>query len=285
MAEHRWMHYSHGSVPQNAVVAGHDSDGDTIYIGRAFFSNDMLPAKVIPNKGKAYVAYARQEHELENYEVLSGYNYEWLPAENGAVPPGAVKVGQNVDGEWLYAGRGYHAGSLTVGKVHPSHGCLYIPYDSDEVKIFAYEVLSQPERWVDTTASDVPPGALIAGHDSNGDAIYVGRVFRNGDLMPAKVVPAKGTAYVAYGQKEHELTDVAILVGGGYQWIPASHGNIHPDAVSSGTNVDGEKLFVGRANYCDSITVGKIHPSHGGIYIPFGGEEVKLEHYEVLVRV
>jgi len=28
-------------------------------------------------------------------------------------------------------------------KVHPSHGCLYIPYDSEEVKIFAYEVLSR----------------------------------------------------------------------------------------------------------------------------------------------
>lgn len=77
------MHFSNGSVPPNAVVAGHDSDGDTIYVGRAFFSNDMLPAKVIPNKGKAYVAYAREEHELENYEVLSGYNYEWLSAENG----------------------------------------------------------------------------------------------------------------------------------------------------------------------------------------------------------
>ncbi|XP_001965587.2 uncharacterized protein LOC6505038 [Drosophila ananassae] len=285
MTDHRWMHYSHGSVPPNAIVAGHDSDGDTIYVGRAFFHNDMLPAKVIPNKGKAYVAYAREEHELENYEVLSGHNYDWLPAENGAVPAGAVKIGQNVDGEWLYAGRGYHAGSLTVGKVHPSHGCLYIPYDSDEVKIFAYEVLSQPERWIDTTATDIPDGALVAGHDSNGDTIYVGRVFRHGDFLPAKVVPAKGKAYVAYGQQEHELTDVQILAGSGFRWVPASHGNVVPGALSSGPNSDGEPLYVGRAIYCDSLSVGKIHPSHGCIYIPFGGEEVRLEHYEVLVRI
>ncbi|EDW84154.1 natterin-3 [Drosophila tropicalis] len=143
MSEHSWSHYSHGAVPQGAIVAGHDSDGDTIYVGRAFYNNDLLPAKVIPNKGKAYVAYAREEVELESYEVLSGHNYVWLPAENGEVPHGAVRVGRNVDGEDLYAGRGYHAGALTVGKVHPSHGCLYIPYDSDEVKIFAYEVLSR----------------------------------------------------------------------------------------------------------------------------------------------
>ncbi|SPP83275.1 uncharacterized protein LOC117585296 [Drosophila guanche] len=143
MDGHSWLHYSNGIVPQNAVVAGHDSDGDTIYVGRAFYNNDMLPAKVIPNKGKAYVAYAGAEVELDSYEALSGLNYEWLAAENGDVPPGAVRVGQNVDGEALYAGRGYHAGSLTVGKVHPSHGCLYIPYDSEEVKLFAYEVLSR----------------------------------------------------------------------------------------------------------------------------------------------
>ncbi|XP_062122798.1 natterin-3 [Drosophila sulfurigaster albostrigata] len=143
MDGNHWLHYSHGALPQEAVVAGHDADGDTIFVGRAFYNNDLLPAKIIPNKGKAYVTFARQEIELENYEVLNGQNYVWLPGANGEVPPGAVRVGRNVDGEDLYAGRGYHAGSLTVGKVHPSHGCLYIPFDSDEVKIFEYEVLSR----------------------------------------------------------------------------------------------------------------------------------------------
>lgn len=133
-------------MPQDAVVAGHDSDGGTIFIGRAFYNNDLLPAKIIPNKGKAYVAYGGHEIELEDYEALSGQNYVWLPAENGEVPPGAVQVGHTSDGETLYAGRGYHAASLTVGKVHPSHGCLYIPFDSEEVKIFGYEVLSRLMR-------------------------------------------------------------------------------------------------------------------------------------------
>ncbi|XP_001999760.2 uncharacterized protein LOC6573694 [Drosophila mojavensis] len=146
MSVHTWLHYSHGAVPQDAVVAGHDADGDTIFIGRAFQNNDLLPAKVIPNKGKAYVAYGGNEIELENYEVLSGQNYIWLSGANGEVPIGAVEVGRTVDGETLYAGRGYHAGSLTVGKVHPSHGCLYIPFGSEEVKIFAYEVLSRNAR-------------------------------------------------------------------------------------------------------------------------------------------
>ncbi|EDV93704.1 natterin-3 [Drosophila grimshawi] len=142
MPVHNWLHYSNGALPEDAVVAGHDSDGGTIFVGRAWYNNDLLPAKIIPNKGKAYVAYGEQEIELENYEVLSGQNFMWLPGENGEVPPSAVPVGHTVDGETLYAGRGYHAGSLTMGKVHPSHNCLYIPFGSEEVKIFSYEVLS-----------------------------------------------------------------------------------------------------------------------------------------------
>ncbi|XP_030378720.1 uncharacterized protein LOC115627237 [Scaptodrosophila lebanonensis] len=285
MTDHLWEQFSNGEVPANAIVAGHDSDGDTIYVGRVSYNNDLLPAKIIPKKGKAYVAYACEEVELDSYEALTGFHYQWLPGSNGSVPLGAVKVGRNVDGEYLYAGRGYYAGSLTVGKVHPSHGCLYIPFGSEEVKIFQYEVLSQPESWLQANASSMPEGALVAGHDSDGDTIYVGRIERNGDFLPVKVVPAKQTAYVAYGSLEHEITDVEVLVGAGYKWVPASNGNVVPNAVSTGSNVDGERLYVGRANYCDSLSVGKIHPSHGCIYIPFGGEEVKLEEYEVLVHL
>lgn len=31
------------------------------------------------------------------------------------------------------------------------------------------------------------------------------------------------------------------------------------------------------------MTIGKIHPSHRALYIPFGGSEVPFQHYEVLV--
>lgn len=275
---------ANGSIPSLAVVAGHDSDGDTIYIGRAEYSGDLLPAKVIPNKGKAYVSYGGQEIEIDSYEVLSGLRYQWIPAANGDVPPAAVKVGRAADGDFLYPGRGHHEGSLTVGKVHPSHGCLYIPYGDEEVKLTEYEVLTQPDQWIAATADSMPEDALEGGRDADGDPIYVGRVFKDGDLMPAKVIPNKGGAYVAFGSEEHKVENFQVLAGAGFMWTPCENGNIVPNAVPAGSTCDGETLYIGRAEHEGSLCVGKIHPSHGCLYLPYGGGEVKVETYEILVR-
>ncbi len=64
--------------------------------------------------------------------------------------------------------------------------------------------------------------------------------------------------------------------------MPASHGNIADGAVYTGEE-NGERLYVGRSSHEGSVTVGKIHPSHGCIYIPYGGQELGLQFYEVLV--
>lgn len=38
-------------------------------------------------------------------------------------------------------GRCLHEGTQTPGKVQPSHGCLYIPFNGEEVSVTEYEVL------------------------------------------------------------------------------------------------------------------------------------------------
>jgi hypothetical protein len=38
-------------------------------------------------------------------------------------------------------GRALHQGTQTPGKVQPSHGCLYIPFEGAEIPIQEYEVL------------------------------------------------------------------------------------------------------------------------------------------------
>ena len=47
-----------------------------------------------------------------------------------------------MDSEPLFIGRHEHGGSLVIGKVHLSHGCLYIPFGKKEVKYSFYEILS-----------------------------------------------------------------------------------------------------------------------------------------------
>lgn len=62
--------------------------------------------------------------------------------------------------------------------------------------------------WVATTArSGVPPTAVRGGVDQDGTQIYVGRANHEGDWIPAKVIPEKHIAYVAYGGKEHGKTE------------------------------------------------------------------------------
>src|SRR5699024_3003848 len=57
------------------------------------------------------------------------------------------------------------------------------------------------------------------------------------------------------------------------EWRHASNGFVPGDAVEGGVDVNGEMLYVGRANDSGDMIPGKIVPSHGVLYVPYGGEE------------
>ncbi|XP_012263528.1 natterin-3-like isoform X2 [Athalia rosae] len=142
MSAYRWVHRSAGRpLPDSAVKGGRDSDGTDIFVGRAFHQGDMLPAKVIPEKHIAYVSWGGEEHPKHEFEVLCQGEFSWEFCSNGEIPSDAVVAGQTSDGEPLYVGRVLHSGSQSIGKVQASHGCLYIPYDGEELSFKDYEVL------------------------------------------------------------------------------------------------------------------------------------------------
>lgn len=58
-------------------------------------------------------------------------------------------------------------------------------------------------QWKSCVPPWAPDGAIEAGTDIDGNAIYVGRAKHNGHWIPAKAVCSKGVAYVPYGGKEH----------------------------------------------------------------------------------
>ncbi|KAL5273904.1 hypothetical protein ACFFRR_000581 [Megaselia abdita] len=139
---HNWVRSSlHSSVPMHAIVGGVDSDGSTIYIGRTYYEGDHLPVKIVPAKQLARASWGGREIQVHDFEYLTGLHYCWIPCHNGNVPHHAVSTGKTRSGETLYVGRGSYHGSLTVGKIHPSHRCLYIPYGDAEHKLDCYEVL------------------------------------------------------------------------------------------------------------------------------------------------
>lgn len=140
-----WDHAHHGWVPHGkAVVGGYDINGETIYVGRALCSGDIIPGKIVPSHQTCYVPWGHQEHSVKEYQVLTmsgDVQVTWVPASNGEVPTGAIEGGRTCNGEKLFIGRAHHHGSHVVGKVHPSHRFLYIPFGGKEESLSNYEVL------------------------------------------------------------------------------------------------------------------------------------------------
>lgn len=138
-------------LPATAVFGGKDSDGSEIFIGRAEHAGENITAKVIPAKKTAYVSYNGKEIPKESFEVLCEDNasFHWIPCKDIASlqTENAVSTGETVKGEILYIGRAEIKGSLTPGKIHLSHSCLYIPYDGEEHTVTEnFEVLTAKQK-------------------------------------------------------------------------------------------------------------------------------------------
>ncbi|XP_030761912.1 natterin-4-like, partial [Sitophilus oryzae] len=139
--------------------------------------------------------------------------------------------------------------------------------------------------WVECTHnSPFPSSAVLGGSDVDGQPIYVGRAYHDGDWIPAKIVPGRRSAYLSYAGKEICVSKYQVLCEQKFDWVPSTNGQVPPNAVIGGRTSSGENLYIGRARHGNSLTVGKIHPSHHTCYISFGGQEHSKKTYEVLVQ-
>ncbi|KAF7281181.1 uncharacterized protein LOC143198744 [Rhynchophorus ferrugineus] len=135
-----WVAASSGEVPPSGFAGGEDN-GESAYVIRANFNGALLPGKLVPSHRQAYVPWGGAENPVTEYEVLCDFPGQWLANSGSDIPPNAVPGGQSEDGEALYIGRTVHDGCLTIGKVQPSHGVLYIPYGGQELAFPDYEIL------------------------------------------------------------------------------------------------------------------------------------------------
>ena len=77
---------------------------------------------------------------------------------------------------------------------------------------------------------------------------------------------------------------ILVAPPGMLRWVPSQRGDKVPNAVIGGRSTNGEPYFIGRCRNQGNLTPGKVHPSHGVCYIPYGGKEVAHPHYEILIR-
>ncbi len=284
-----WVPASGGDVPRNAFRAGQEADGTPLYIIRAPYRNGTCLGKVNPSHNNAYISYGGHEIPVRDYEVYAGSG-RWVPASGGDCPPGALRGGREDDGTPLFVARGPYQGSLTPGKLNRQFRNALIPYGGREVSLPDYEVLvadggSAPDwnrDWARAADGEVPRGAFRAGREADGTPLYVIRARYAGGFCPGKVNPAHGTGYISYGGKEILVEDYEVFTGTG-RWVPASGGGCPPGAVRAGREADGTPLYIARGRWQGSLTPGKLNRSNRNACIPYGGEEITLSDYEVLV--
>jgi len=70
---------------------------------------------------------------------------------------------------------------------------------------------------------------------------------------------------------------------GPVQWVHASNGQIPPNALPGGFDASNEQLYVARAEHNGALIPGKLVPSHGVVYVAWGGVENPKENYEVRI--
>uniref|UniRef100_A0A336M986 CSON013921 protein n=1 Tax=Culicoides sonorensis TaxID=179676 RepID=A0A336M986_CULSO len=142
-----WFTYdANEPLPENPVRGGKYTDGSILYAGRSYYAGDLLPAMIFINHLN-FGTVARVSHNGREITQEHGFEillpdglYVWRSESNGGIPFRAIEIGHTVDREVLYLGRGRHQGAVIVGKVHPSHNCLYIPFGGREIALRQYEV-------------------------------------------------------------------------------------------------------------------------------------------------
>ena len=279
------------------------------------------------------------EHTLRDYDVLTCDDPDllcWKTCTRGQVPPTAVVAGTNTS-ENMYIGRSCdtsfidyttysrkHLDSVLpkdfqgplLGKVHPSHKCLYIAHAGDEYRYHTYSVLCTFQlpplthlytpQWSWKRASDgeIPEGTLPGGISPSGEVMYIARA-SHGERVPGRLVASEQCCLVSWASREHRHRNYEALVvedPAEFEWILATRGQLPDGAVPGytgretigiGRTVTSTDLSIGKTCADFSIQIpmsavrntqllGKIHPSHRCLYVPYQGREFIYRAYEAL---
>lgn len=66
----QWVQSGHGQVIPNAVPGGRTSNGETLYIGRAWHGGALTPGKIHPSHQNLYLPFNGGEIAVGTYEIL-----------------------------------------------------------------------------------------------------------------------------------------------------------------------------------------------------------------------
>lgn len=167
-------------------------------------------------------------------------------------------------------------------------GKVIVSLDVAIAKIVVPAPSTNLERWVAASGGTVPPGAVRGGteHPPGMQALYVCRANFNNGTHPGKIRPGFGGCNIGWGGTEHAVANYEVLVGGEFLWVADSGGQVPSGAYQGGVEhpPGNQKLYICRAAYNNGTHPGKVRPGFSGCNISWGGKELAVTKYEVLVK-
>lgn len=125
----------------------------------------------------------------------------WEGHSFGGLPNWAASAGWEANGDPLYICRAQYSGGLHIGKIrHGFDGCN-IGYGGQEITVSYYEVWTDSLNWA-PGQGDRFSNAYDAGHEANGQPLFICRAEHAGGLHIGKIRPGFGGCNISYGGQE-----------------------------------------------------------------------------------
>ncbi|MFZ5584444.1 MAG: DM9 repeat-containing protein [Thermodesulfobacteriota bacterium] len=272
-AEPTWVRYQ-GRLPEGAVRAGFVPESD-LYVCRGKHRDGVHPGKFF--NGRCNVGWGGHEVSLESFEILVDRGQaRWLP-EADPLPEGVFAAGKGPQGE-LSVCRVFHRDGVHIGELR--QGRCQIGWGGAELGAAPYEVLAGGGlAWVAAGEGEPPAGAVGGGMVREGE-LFVCRARMPDGLHIGKYW--RGRCNVGYRGREELAREFEILVrsGGGLVWRKGRAGLGGGGCLVAG-RAQGQDLCVCRGRHRDGLHIGKLWA--GRCQIGWGGQEVALDEFEVLV--
>ncbi|TPX63035.1 hypothetical protein CcCBS67573_g08786 [Chytriomyces confervae] len=228
------------------IEGGHEENGTPLFIGfcETYFHGTQV-GKCGPHISGVNYPYAGKECNVKQYKIAayarvlemddtttddpsivesestaqystealsSGAPIVYWRAASKTLPHDAIRLGRDIDGTPLYAGRAkVSGGGVQVGKIRGGEAC-YIPYGGRELTFKkGFEVLCGDSRVIDLEEvegkiplmkiADLKP--IEAGSEANGMPLYIAIHEAFGTIQIGKCSPSLPGCHFSYNGKEH----------------------------------------------------------------------------------
>ncbi|EIJ42219.1 Protein of unknown function (DUF3421) [Beggiatoa alba B18LD] len=160
--------------------------------------------------------------------------------------------------------------------------------------LFMFIIMYMPRvyaeaEWQAASGDNIPNNAFVGGNEAPPEAssLFICRAVFHQGVHTGKARVGFNGCNIGWGDAEHTVSNYEVLLhNDNFTWVAMKDGKLPQGAVLGGRehSPNNENLYVCRAHYENGIHPGKIRAEFGGCHIGWGGKEILIKEYEVLVE-